>query len=1205
VSADPLQQELRAALDRGAAQARELHLSVPAQAFTRLSLAILRKREPAAALNSIEGLRKDLQAVDAVLSQIYDQARAAEDAEAKERPLGQVWMNDLGRRLAGAEEPAAWVGAWLDAWSQALTASRWDRCRDVIRLEHLTADLVPVRKRLTTIVDRLEREDGLETLLTAITEVLDTDNVPAMTRTTLLILTSRILPRLAADPDEAIAAADQAFTLGRTLDRQRETLARAAYAEALLVADRLSDVHPLVDTALEVETAVPDLLIVAGRLATRESRFDLTNELYDAVALRFGLDATTGHLLRETPANLLWRTARLIAPTQPAEALALLDRALAGGIAGKGDHPQRRAIQERAQLLEAVDRDTEAASAYATAAWQFSQVGWPKRAVKLYAKAVELDPNEARYRFEYAEALRSRHDPLDGDVNTEALTLAREHLERGLELQAPTPELAWVLVSGALLGQTLGTGPDPALLIERSVLIDPEYARGYAFLASMLRDAGYPTEAAEAARRGYLISPGDDVVTQHHVILLCDFGRYAEAIDVVEEYRLRWADSEDLLLWQAMITLRTGDVEGTLDIMDQGSAEGIWARMLRAYCYGLLGRTEEERAVLAGIWEGRNEPGGRTPASWAAFRLGLLDESVELLNELRAAARPDDTLDSDLAQVLLARGNATHGDLTAGTELLHSGIDKITALDQLVHLVTADFPLLTTTVAGTPHEQQVLDILVAALPRIETRAVTLRSQRRSADVLAVRLAQAREALANDNAESALAGYLDLAIAGQPPEAGLGLARAAAIILERGDQELAAGRVLAAQDTWRQLLPAAAAQPDSGVREQVGARLGFSALELNGPDDPQAVSELRDRGAQPLADALTIFARDVPTLWAHHDGLRAIAAQQGLNPDQAGKLSTIAAELPLAAVYATERAAVPEQALSPFVTGLELTFGSGHAALVRSEELNVGIPLLRDRLSREWGVRIPGVRVRVEPRLPPDAVHTLVYGLLVDAGTVPAGAGAGDGTGAVVLAGFEQILTDNLFRWISLDDINLWAAGWDVLEPTQTTQTSEALIPADPAARLRLTRVLRMLLREGVPIVDRPSILRGFLAADQEEPEAAHTALAQVRRLLYPATLGPNAGRVRMVPDPLQARLNEGLSADGRPIWTLPRPATTALVAELRAWRRQLSDGSVAIGVLDARLRPFLWRLLAADRPRIYVMAHEELVHEELVREELP
>jgi hypothetical protein len=122
------------------------------------------------------------------------------------------------------------------------------------------------------------------------------------------------------------------------------------------------------------------------------------------------------------------------------------------------------------------------------------------------------------------------------------------------------------------------------------------------------------------------------------------------------------------------------------------------------------------------------------------------------------------------------------------------------------------------------------------------------------------------------------------------------------------------------------------------------------------------------------------------------------------------------------------------------------------------------------------------------------------------------------------------------------------------------------------------------------------ILDQFVAGELDGQSDPLMLLRRTRRKLYPAIIGPDPGAtVHAVPEQLQARVAAGLRSEDGTLWEMDRTATNALIDDLRGWRETaLPPGPVAVRVADWRVRPYLWHLLADRRPRIYVLADEEL-----------
>jgi flagellar biosynthesis component FlhA len=191
-----------------------------------------------------------------------------------------------------------------------------------------------------------------------------------------------------------------------------------------------------------------------------------------------------------------------------------------------------------------------------------------------------------------------------------------------------------------------------------------------------------------------------------------------------------------------------------------------------------------------------------------------------------------------------------------------------------------------------------------------------------------------------------------------------------------------------------------------------------------------------------------------------------------------------------------------------------------------------------------------------------------------------------------MEGLEDRVRAYLFRLVGVDDVPLWLEGWDV-----GSGDAPAWEPTDPRAdRLRLARVLRMLLREHVSVGDRKTIVeavRSRVDVDKRYESATLDTLLDVRMRMK-AALGVGADTVVVpLPSELEKRVAAGLPPD-KPVWELPRQQAHQLVADLRGWLRAQPVPPGAISVADDRVRPFVWRLLAAERPAVRVLSQEEL-----------
>jgi tetratricopeptide (TPR) repeat protein len=756
----------------------------------------------------------------------------------------------------------------------------------------------------------------------------------------------------------------------------------------------------------------------------------------------------------------------------------------------------------------------------------------------------------------------------------------------------------WVLATEALIADSLQDNTkDSTLLLERALLLNEDFVIGYGMLSYLLRERGFTDEAVYAAAQGFARSPGDEFVVRQWVAALIDLGEYREALALVDDYIISNPEVADFLAIRATLYLRLEKPEKALAAVNGEEANSPYAKIMRATCHRILDHDDEARREFDAIWNQRDARTGRSAAAWAAYHTRRFEESVELLTSLVKEAPRAAQYNCQLGLVLLVRGDSQRDDVVAGERALHTGIEATTQADELVDLRTVEIPIARRAVGGAPHEMQVL----AALDVIERNAAdrydVLGQITRPPAGLSARFALARIALAQNSPGDACDAYMWLVTNGGPAEARLGLSKTIQALLVQGDQLMVDNDVRKAKSSWEQALRAAMLLADNGAIEQgvtqaLQARLALAIMEDEGPEAAAkplaAVLSGADGDEQALASAIRTFARDLPSAWAHRTGLRTLADHPSFARTQQATLARLADGLPFDEAYLLRRSDVPADIVFPLVSPVEVLLGSRHLELTRSPRLDVDIPALRERLVQETGVRIPGVRVRGGAGVPPGDMDFLVYEERVKRVPVQP---ASEDPASVLVEGLEHVVRDQLFRLISPDDIPFWVEGWEVSRASEMTS-----VPPDAEARLRLVRVLRHLLRENVPIVDRGTILKAFRDAEDGGSLGPLNTLRKVRCELGPVALGYEPGiQLHQMPEELEEKVRAGLSPDRRFVWELNREEAAQLLGDMRAWlSSEVRESPAAFVVRDAEARPFVWRLLASERPPVRVFAEEEL-----------
>lgn len=1178
-------------------------------------------------LKTVRLLLTALQQMVPILQEIDRLGGLEVQAEASAHPFGEAALEQLKYTLSTTDGDVKWLRQWLDAWSDALAEQQWDYCRKVAALTSPDG-IGALRDELITITNCLEvlPQDGSDgrasQALPGLAEILGRDALPAVTATRLWVLRARIHRRFLQDPHTAVECARSAVSSSMGADRAIRVLAQSELAAACIDADLLTEARALTVAAFAVEAGLPDLLIVAGRMAAADGLFRQSEDLYDAAALRFSAKAVEPSLLRDIPANLLWRVARRICDTDPDAALRMLDQALATGIEGKGPYADRKVCVDKAELLESMGLIDEAAHSYADAAWRYSALG-SNRALRLYEKAHALTPEVAEYSWYLAEELRFRAVAPYGEPDGEMLDRASELIHHSFESRRPGADDAWAFITAGLIDWSLTGDVDATVLVERALLVDPSSGRALGHLAWLLRRQGYLLEALAASSAGLDITRSDAFLVNEHVRALAELGRYREALEFLDDRSFRWPEDTDLALSKVTVNLWLNRPAEALEATSVDALDSTMRHFFSGVCFGLLGDRVGEMEALEQVCMARSSVPPDLVA-WAALGLQHWDEAITRFDALATlrlgtAMPPEFSRDFGLGLAHLLRGQPD--DLATGAANLRRAIRDTTDVGALIDLLQVDIPLARIAIAGSSLDSPALGILKEVAEIGTDRVEEIRMMVRPAGARSARLAKAREAItatrpratrlrrqgqhytetrstAEGRLMEALGTYRDLNKSGDLPEVINAMLIALTELMVIGDDRFMAGDALEARRIWQSSAEFSAGLIGGGhLHGAIDVRIGLSELALTGPSQ-DVEKRFIDSDSESLGGAVKLFCRDVKSLWYLRDTLYEIARSDRVNDVQREMLIDSANRAPLQAVYKLERGAVSPGAVYPFPKAIGISLGAAHHDLLTGTELTAGIRRLRQGLTAQAGVKVPDVYVDVDAEVEGSPSTAELIWLDVFESPVAKLSFAPSDPERIdrVLGRFEEVLRDNLFRWLSLDDLELWSMGWSLAAPDSASAAPAPPLPTDPAKRLRLCQILRMLLREGVSIADRSTILAAFFDAEESGAVTPGTALRAVRSRLYPAILGHSSpDSIRPVPAQLEAALAKGLRKDLESGWALSRSSTVSLIRDLRTWcRAALPAGTAVISVTDELLRPHVWRLLSSEAPRIFVVAKAEI-----------
>jgi tetratricopeptide (TPR) repeat protein len=478
-----------------------------------------------------------------------------------------------------------------------------------------------------------------------------------------------------------------------------------------------------------------------------------------------------------------------------------------------------------------------------------------------------------------------------------------------------------------------------------------------------------------------------------------------------------------------------------------------------------------------------------------------------------------------------------------------------------------------------------------------------------------------------------------------PEAADAIARVADLALAEGDVAMMAREPERALSQYVEAIGVLGDDPDAhGVRAGVlHARAGFAELKLerDGMEHlGRAAAEFTGSSdeSDPYVEAGragTEIVGDIEDYWQLDGRLAALDAPTV--PDAPFRVRQGLRS------YLDERFALSgenQSDLIPMVTPVIMQIGDRLVAQDTSTErwalFTTYIPEMRAALQRDLGIRVPGIRVRGgDPR--PGGYTVMIDQAVVARGQVPldrrwtlgaledlsaAGIEAGDleagrdprtgepgawiseaGCEAAERAGRTIEEDPLLFAVHHLDaTIRRYAADFMLLDDTarllerwRAAEGCNEVIEhrlSDPQARTRLTRVLRALLAETVPITAGETIL-GVLAEGGLEDDGGARLLAALRRALHEQLPGNEPTRVvRGLPAELEAQLHESLARGGVGSAMRVSPdVAEKLVATVSEWAA--TPERFPALVTEPMLRPFVREILARQLPQVPVLGSDE------------
>lgn len=1165
----------------------------------------------------VQRAARDIRAINRILEECSEAIQAKQESVIAKNPGSDIWWKARTEGIERATSdglPDLASRLWLTVWVESLALQDWDRASRVVTLKGLAKGAEPIGEEAATVVAALKRND-LASAVPALTRLLDPSApfagfVDPANAVRLGALHARILVREPADRQRALAAATELVM--RSTDHEAESndaqsLARSVLAEMHLAVDEPAQARIELKSALTRPAPPTDALVVQGILLERESLWSLADEQYDR-AVESDQMAISPVLLRPVPPRLLIRAA-LQPSVDPERSVALLERALRDGAGSLDDATERGIYLTKGRCLRRWSEQEEDAG-HDSAAWRrrhdaaqslfeagnrYSLAGLRRRALELYQEACALNPGVTLYQWNLAEELRLEAHRPDGTIDKPTMARARSALRAGLPDPPGNPTESWVLITQAMI--ELESPPptaDSVLLAERALLANPDDPVTLAFLALILRRKGLSHEALEALNQiPSLIQVPDPFVFDSYLDLCVDVENYHRALQLIDDHALlNPGDSDADAHRRAAVLYHMGDVDGALrQLPDRRQSDHM--RILRGACLFTRGDTKESKREFLALWNDTQNAQARDVAGWAAFRAGRTADGIEIYRALVPHASSSSPIPRDLGQMLLVAG-----DVAEGEQLLHAGINSCTEMATLRNLDVNELHFVLHSTAALDHRDEVAACVARLRAAIGRRLATLHATRLGPDAPAAPLLQARRAFGSGEPLAALDRYLAL-LGGDPnlPEIESAVIRAADEARRLADREHAAGSEKRALDQWQRAaagLTEAATALDDPIRLGLACRIHLAALLQESASDqaPPGGTWSPPQVQSAVADAVDAVASTVDQLWRLHDGLRASTASASADlpaGEFARTVNRLAASLPIQRIYrldAQDNQQITDSAFL-FAHPLELRLGSELARLCGSTDLEEGVRRMRERIEEDCGVRVAPITPAAARKLPERQADVRVFGRWVGQTVLSEGP---ERFVSEIVSVLERCTRAYLFRFIGVEDVQLWLERWEIAGPNDSGPRMSGTV----GERLRLARVLRMLLREGVPVKDRAAILDALQVGALRSDPASSTleTLHQVRRRLGSRGIGlPDDAVMSFLPAYLERAISSGISPT-RPRWEMPRIPAHALVLRLREWRNEQPDGAV-IGVESSRVRPFVWRLLAAGGSPVVVVSKDE------------
>lgn len=982
---------------------------------------------------------QDVEKWKIILQEVLRQVEELEASQARQVQYSERWWQWKQKTLYETlqNDPLKGLYQWLRTYAKALIAWELGMCEKLANEPFpfpLQAVDVPTlfQKGTQAIIDE-KYQQALDMLacLTKAASMSQLDNILKKSeRATLLVFMGRIFLYKISDSEAALNFFEQAQKLAPENGRPN-----AALGEYYRLKNEREKAMWFYKQAIELSSKQPDGYIGKGLLYEDQELWDEADDCYEEAmeVVREGRDieVALNKLIAPISGNVYLQLARVYKKRQDLErALQAVTRALSMGIKDQGEYPERIGYRLQGEILELLERRTEAAQAHFEAGRRF---GWRNEltlAVEILTHANELNPSYIPIYWQLSETLRiSSYQMTPPYVDQELIKKSLATWEQGYTIEPPSSDYSWAYIVRALINEQLARLPnaqqwalwwEAITYVERAIVLSKANYKNWIFLGRYYRFLRTDANALQATSKAIDYDPDDLDALDERAAILANVGEFDAAEEVIAK-RQKMEENIWIDAVKAFILIHKGSYKEALEILQrvlQATPDEIWYHSLRGLCYLMLDEPQRAREDYEWIWNHFNESDSYNQAEygWAAYNLGKIDEAIKIFNKKRNDPIGVGNTYWDLGLCYLTRG-----DLLLGEENLERGIARLRNVRELDGLLNQDIYIIEKSSANWLHGAQIREVLARIKEKMKARRnkvmrrtsveeelkeVIKRYSRKEGKInwywIGVQAGLARFYREKKRWSEAAEVYLLLQREGKRfPEAHYGLEKSFDELQAETDARVKEGKP---RETLEQLLQMSKLEllsDDKTRLAQLYSRLGYVYFDLADIENARkyfakALQIYRENGSSSPGSALSevcqTFLRNATQYWALNAQWKAMAEEQGTDEILQNDLIIASKSL---TNYLDEFCKLPERfvdrtELLPVVTPIVLEIGDGLIPADTSQEWSLFksyIPEMRQRFQDKIGVSVPGIRVRTSNILSPEGYLIMLDEAEIERGSV--------------------------------------------------------------------------------------------------------------------------------------------------------------------------------------------------------------------------